>query len=54
MTKESKHNTKENYQTQGKRERGEERKLEELHKHTENNEQNGNKYMPINNYFKCK
>ena len=30
------------------------RNKEELQKQPENNEQNGNKYIPINNYFKCK
>ena len=32
----------------------ERRNREELQKQPENNEQNGNKYTPINNYFKCK
>ena len=32
----------------------EERNREELQKHPENNEQNDNKHIPVNNYFKCK
>lgn len=32
----------------------EERNSEELQKQLENNEQNGNKYRPVDNYFKCK
>ena len=27
---------------------------EELHKQPENKQQNGNKFIPINNHFKCK
>ena len=39
---------------QGEREREEERSREKLQKLLENNEQNYNKYITINNYFKCK
>ena len=50
--KESEHTTRESHQTtkeQGKR-RKEQR---ETTKQPENNEQNGSKYVSINNYFKC-
>ena len=33
--------------------REEERNREELQKQSENNQQNGNMYIPINNNFKC-
>ena len=39
--------------SQGKRKK-EERNKEELQNQTENSLQNGNKYIPINNYIKCK
>jgi len=39
---------------QGKRTREKEKSREELQKQSGNNEQNGNKYKPINNYFKYK
>ena len=50
--KEFKHVTNESHQTT--KEDSKRRKREELQKQPENNEQNGNKAIPINNYFKCK
>ena len=50
--KEPKHNIKENNQVKGKGPSKEEGN--KLQKQPENNNQNGNKYVPTNNYFKCK
>ena len=44
------HNTKENYQNTGKGKRRQ-KDIQEPEKHWEN-KQNGNKYIPLNNYFK--
>ena len=51
--KESKHTTIESHQATNGETREEERDRE-ITQQPENNEQNGNKYIPINNYFKCK
>lgn len=53
MRKDSKHNTKESHQTTREERKKIIKEYIETTK-TENNEQNGNKYIPINNYFKCK
>ena len=50
MRKESKYHMKESHQTP-KKAREKERSRETI-KQPENNEQNGNKYIPIKNYFK--
>ena len=40
--------------TQGKRAKEDERNKNKLQEQTKDNERNGNKYILINNYFKCK
>ena len=47
--KEYKHNTKESHQIKRKEDK---RRRTENYKNNQNNEQNGKKYIPINNYFK--
>lgn len=47
--KESKHKTEDSHQITREDSKKEERNIEELQKQLENNEQNGSKYIPINN-----
>ena len=48
------HNTKENHQTTRKETKRRRKDRRRPTKQPENKKQNGNKYIPINNYFKCK
>ena len=54
MRKESKHNVKENHKNTREEKKRRRKGQRRTTKQPENNEQNGNKHIPINNYFKCK
>ena len=54
VRKEFKQNTKESHQTTREESKSKRKEQKVTTKQPENNEQNGNKYIPINNYFKCK
>ena len=50
--KKPKHNTKDSHQITREESKISVRKLKRIQKQLENNQQNGNKYVPIKNYFK--
>ena len=54
MKKETKHNTTESYQDTREESKRSRKKQRGTTKQSENNEQNCNKYIPVNNYSKCK
>ena len=50
----SKHNIKDSYQITKEENNGRRKEQKELQKQPQDNFLNGNKYIHINNYFKCK